>query len=993
MTQSIDLGFNNILEDVCDYRDYSNVTARTKVNGLTVLQHNIRGVLGKQDQLKLLLNSIGNECQVHCVLLAETWLKKHTENRVKIPGYSFVGSHRKYKRGGGVGILISQKLNYRHRKDLSLNKPNFESLTIEVKTYDKNIFLCSVYRPPNSNEKDFLKNYTKLLNRFTPHQQDRLIIGLDHNLDLIKYIKHKATSEFIEINLEHQLLPTITKPTRITRITATLLDNIIIGRTFQANYEPSIVISDLSDHLPCLLQLCDNSIFTKPSKKIITRGLNQDKVVEVNNILQKKNWEKELGANTVSEQYTIFHHILQDTLDKVAPFHSVKIPTHKLIREPWMSKGLYKCHKKQQQLYKITLKQSSTDVEQQRYKTYRNKLKQIQRKAKEDYYKAKCIEYRNNTSRLWKMINKMTNKTNDKTDIIECLKVGNQDYYEHKLIAEEFAKHFSSVGKKFAEQIGSPSKDINHYLAYIPNNPKSIFMQPVTIQEIENLINNLPNKKSSGYDNLSNVLLKQIKPSIINPLTLICNNSIKEGEFPHDMKAADVSPLHKSKERHVVTNYRPISLLITLSKILEKVVYSRVYNFLVETDQLYQSQYGFRSGHSCQNAISELVGTILKNQEENKITIGVFIDLSKAFDTLSHDILLNKLGKYGIRGTTLKWFESYLSNRSMRVKIQNNIGEMEYSTYHPLTYGTPQGSCLGPLLFLIFINDLHYSVTYGTSLLFADDTTIIHSHKNLRYLKWTVETDLNNLMDWFKANKLTLNLDKTVCMLFDSKAKAIKLNLNIGDYILQTSETVKFLGVWIDEKLAWTKHTSLLIMKLKQNMHLLRINNKFLTKDTKKLIYYAHIFSHLNYGILVWGNMIRSDTFTKLQKIMNKCFKLITGKEATPKNFKDERMLRLKDLIELENKKLGYQLDNHLLPSNLYNLLWTDSKNKSLQKTHHYNTREKHLPNLPKVSTTYQKGFQYQSIKDYEATPMTIRQSSTLDSFVKRLKRHFLTMP
>ena len=228
-------------------------------------------------------------------------------------------------------------------------------------------------------------------------------------------------------------------------------------------------------------------------------------------------------------------------------------------------------------------------------------------------------------------------------------------------------------------------------------------------------------------------------------------------------------------------------------------------------------------------------------------------------------------------------------------------------------------------------------------------------------------------------------------MLFNSKAKAIKLSLNIGDYLLQTSETVKFLGVWINEKLAWTKYTSLLTIKLKQNMHLLRINNKFLTKDTKKLIYYAHILSHLNYGLLVWGNMIRHDTLTKLQKTMNKCFKLITGKEATPMSFKDERMSRLKDLIELENKKLGYQLDNHLLPSKLHNLLWTDSKNKSLQKTHQYNTRDKHLPNLPKVSTThYHKGFQYQSIKDYEATPIAIRQSSTLDSFVKRLKKALL---
>ena len=144
-----------------------------------------------------------------------------------------------------------------------------------------------------------------------------------------------------------------------------------------------------------------------------------------------------------------------------------------------------------------------------------------------------------------------------------------------------------------------------------------------------------------------------------------------------------------------------------------------MYNFLVETDQLYQRQYGFRSGHSCQNAISELVGTILKNQEENKLTIGVFIDLSKAFDTLSHDILLRKLHKYGIRGTALDWFKSYLSDRSMRVKIQSNNGKIEYSSYHPLSYGTPQGSCLGPLLFLIFINDLHYSVSHGTSLVKA----------------------------------------------------------------------------------------------------------------------------------------------------------------------------------------------------------------------------------------------------------------------------------
>ena len=158
-----------------------------------------------------------------------------------------------------------------------------------------------------------------------------------------------------------------------------------------------------------------------------------------------------------------------------------------------------------------------------------------------------------------------------------------------------------------------------------------------------------------------------------------------------------------------------------------------------------------------------------------------------------------------------------------------------------------QGSCLGPLLFLIFINDLHYSVSYGTSLLFADDTTLLHNHKDLRYLKWTVETDLNSLMDWFKVNKLTLNLDKTVCVLFNNKTKTKELTLDIGTYKLHNSEIVTFLGVWIDDKMTWTKHMSTLMVKLKQNMYLLKLSNKFLTKETKKLIYYAHIYSHLTY--------------------------------------------------------------------------------------------------------------------------------------------------
>ena len=487
-TTSIDLGFNTAIDDSCDYHDYSTVETTPKFNGLAILQHNIRGVLGKQESLKLLLNDIRHECRVHVIMLAETWLKKNNAKRVKIPGYSFVGSHRKSKRGGGVGILMSQNLEYRQRQDLSLNIPNFESITVEMKTHQQSILFCTIYRPPNSSDRDFLKNYSRLIKKFTPRQLARLIIGLDHNLDLIKHSKHKVTNEFIELNLENQLLPTITKPTRITRTTTTLLDNIIVGRTFQSDYEPSIVISDISDHLPCLLKINNPSLFLKSPTKITTRALNNEKICELNSKLMEINWDEVLGNGSTSEQYTNFENILTNCIDEVAPYHTIKIPSNKIIKEPWLSVSLHKCHKKQQQLYKKTLKSTSTEEDQNKYKTYRNKLKQIVRRAREDFYRAKCTEYRKNTSRLWKMINKMTHKTQDKTNFIEYLKVDNQDYYEHKIIAEEFAKHFSQVGRKYAEQIPPSHKDIKHYLAQIPDNPKSIFMNPVSPTEIGKII-------------------------------------------------------------------------------------------------------------------------------------------------------------------------------------------------------------------------------------------------------------------------------------------------------------------------------------------------------------------------------------------------------------------------------------------------------------------------------------------------------------------------
>ena len=298
------------------------------------------------------------------------------------------------------------------------------------------------------------------------------------------------------------------------------------------------------------------------------------------------------------------------------------------------------------------------------------------------------------------------------------------------------------------------------------------------------------------------------------------------------MKQADVIPLFKGGNDHLMINYRPISLLLTISKILEKIVYTRVYTFLDSNHQFYNSQYGFRSKHSCKHVVSELLGDVLKSQEKGEHTISVFLDLSKAFDSLEHNTLLKKLEIYGIRGLPLSWFKSYLQDRSLCVKCSTTESdESVYSEYKKVaqnTYGTPQGSCLGPLLFLVFCNNLYLNLLYSSCILFVDDTTVYTSGKNLNLLVCSLEHDLEILNDWFKANKLTLNMNKTICILFKGSSNASPVEVKIDNRTLSFVDYTKFLGIWIDGRLKWDKHVNRLILKLKHNSHLLFQSKQFL---------------------------------------------------------------------------------------------------------------------------------------------------------------------
>ena len=712
--------------------------------------------------------------------------------------------------------------------------PNFENKSIEVKTHNTSIILSSLYRPPNSPEKEFLRNYKKCLRKFTQPEQDRLIIGTDHNMDFLKQDLHSPTKDFINLNLDQGLLPTVTKPTRITRNTATIIDNILVGKNFYRFQNTQIWIDDISDHLPILINIPNIDVYKKIPTKITTRAINDQKTKQIKEELDKQDWTN-LQTMELNDAYESFQQTLQKVLDKIAPIKTFTISGKRKIKEEWMTPGILRSLKKQKLPYANTLKPMCTEQAHHKYKEYRNKLKQIIRRRKETYYNAKCVEFKRNSKKIWDMINRLSHNERDKMNLIERLKIGNIMDYNAKNIATEFGKYFSSIGKSLANQIPTPNHNIDTYINNIIPNPHTIYIQPTTKQEIEKLIDGLVNKNSSGYDDITNNLLKSIKTAISTPLEILFNISLSTGEFPDLMKLGDVIPLYKAKEKYLTTNYRPISLLTTTSKILEKLMYKRTYHFLTETNQLYDGQYGFRSKHSTEHAISELIGSIAKGLENNKYTIGIFLDLSKAFDTLNHRILLEKMEKYGIRGHAQAWFESYLKNRKMRSKcIPESTGKTEYSDYYQVEYGTPQGSCLGPLLFIIFTNDFYLNIKHANSLLFADDTTLYQSHRKLSYLKWTMEEELKNTMDWFRANQLTLNLSKTVCILFSPNPKITNIELNIDTIELSSVDNTKFLGMWVDRQLNWKKHMSTVLAKIKQNTNMLKVSKKFLNVSCKK---------------------------------------------------------------------------------------------------------------------------------------------------------------
>ena len=384
--------------------------------------------------------------------------------------------------------------------------------------------------------------------------------------------------------------------------------------------------------------------------------------------------------------------------------------------------------------------------------------------------------------------------------------------------------------------------------------PCSFVFDSIESVEVFNVIYKLKNRKSTGLDNVQAKFVDEFKDVLSPLLAKLFNMSIMNGIFPTDLKIAKTIPILKpGNDKQLCSSYRPISLLSIFSKIFETLIAGRLRNFLTKFDILYEYQFGFRPGHSTSLALLDSVDDILTNLDEGNLVAGIFIDLSKAFDSLDHTILLNKLYHYGFRGPIHDWLKSYLQDR-VQLTFVNNIS----SSTQSITFGVPQGSVLGPLLFLLYINDIGNipNLKYKPKL-YADDANIFVHSKNYQDLQLNCQNTLNLIYNWVLDNRLTLNIEKTCFMLFSPPVSMPMPNdfrLVINNAVIMRVENIKFLGVWLDNKLDWKYHLKELYNSLNKYIGIFYKLSNFLPKNILKLLYYSIIHSKILYGIEVYAN-------------------------------------------------------------------------------------------------------------------------------------------
>ena len=956
-------------ENSCNYLTVDELNKNDcNLNQFSLINYNVCSFHQNGAQFETLLESIN--LKFKCIVISESWNTEMNIDQCKLPNYNDFHTIRSGEnvctRSGGVSIFCSEDLHASKIDNVSVCTVNIETCVVRFKYLDKNYVILALYRPNQGNKTDFLHELDQIINTIDLNNCTVFVVG-DFNLNLLD-LEDSHIVEFSSKLYSKSFVSLIDKPTRFPRGNQ-LSDPSCLDMIWTNNLglkSAGIIYYDQSDHLPTFCTMNSDPIASDNEKiKIETRPFSENDLSRFKAKLTEIDWDRYLNYNDVENSISQFTNKLDEIYQNCFPV-KIKYISHKRYKNKWITQDVKKLINKKSEAYKKYRQGLLTREENNRIK---NEVSSKINKSKHEYYKNSFELFKDNIKKSWNLINELKGKKKSKREDIH-LSVDSKNIVEPYEVANTFAKYFSSVGNILENNLRS--SDQSPY-SHIDRNPNSFALFPVTQQEIINIIAKLKNTHTE-LNNISIEIFKSVGELVSVPLVKIINTSFSNGVFPECLKLAKITPIFKKENKLLHINYRPISSLPFLSKIFERCMTNRLLSFFNKFELFSDRQYGFLKNKSTKDAVFSFTETIYDAFDSSNHNISILVDLKSAFDTVNHGILLKKLELYGIRGHSLQWFKSYLTDRKFRVRIGK-----KFSDQQTVNIGIPQGSILGPILFIIYNNDLPRISNRLMTTLFADDTNFSLTDNDYNGMVRTLNSELLKIQEWTVANRLTINNSKTELLLFSNKHtthnnEQIFFNGNYVKYV----DHAKFLGVFVDTKLNFKEHINYITKKISKHAGILYRIKHCLPTKTRLTYYNSFVLPYLNYNVLHWGstNDVHLRPLITIQKRIVRTIADADYLAHTTPLFRKFNILKLLDLY-----KFQAVVDTHLkIQKGAYKIEHSvNTRNSNLSKPKRHNlTRSKQSvatngPNL------------------WNSLPIDIRSIKSLPSFKKNLKSHYLS--
>lgn len=954
------------INDSSDSRNSSSLFSDSMLNesemvreNFSIVHYNVQSALQKLDILETELSNFD------VISFSETWFKKEINNSdIAITNYRQpFRNDRENDPHGGVAVYVKNNIPCMRRTELEIL--NVESVWIEIRLKYKRLLIGTFYRPPNSDQ-SVLSNIERSIDLAIDTGISDIIILGDFNLNMLKPVSSRPISNICQ---QYNLQQIITEPTHFTETSNSLIDLVLVSNP------ESILLSGVGDpflgqeiryHCPIFVVFKYNRNQALSFKRQIWKYQEGDYEL-LKHMISNTDWETFRNDDIDTYAVNVTDHILNLTKECI-PNKTVKI---RQSDPPWMHNNLRKLMRQRKRAYDKA-KKTNSQQQWQKYKRLRNETTNMLRSSKREYFEKMANKLNTNvtSSRDWWKILK-TFITTTKSSNIPPMKSNNEFFTEDKDKAKLLNNYF-----KTQSSLNDDGKILPQVNKINANDLSVIMTSP---DEVKSVLETLKIGKASGPDYINNYVLKMCAAELSEPLSKLFNYSLSQSKVPKIWKEANVTPVFKKDDPSDYRNYRPISLLSTVGKVLERIIHKHTYNFFIANNVISSLQSGFVMGDSTVNQLTDIYNTFCRALDNGLEVRAIFCDISKAFDRVWHKGLLSKLESVGISGGLLRWFCDYLDNRKQRVVLPGAS-----SDWVTINAGVPQGSILGPLLFLVYINDIVTDIKSHIRL-FADDTTLYIIVDTPAQAALTLNQDLVKISAWANKWLVSFNPNKTESLLLSRKInRQIHPAITMNNQIITEVENHKHLGVVFQSNCTWHEHLNMIISKAWQRINVMRKLKFVLDRKSLQCIYFSFIRPVLEYADVVWDNCTKYEE-DELEKIQLEAARIVTGttKLVSIDNLYSETGWEtLKSRRKQHKLILFYKMVNNLTPIYLSSLLPPQVGNIS-----RYNLRNQDkYQTINCKSQLYFNSFLPSSVRDWNLTEDTVRLTQSVNCFKRSIK-------